>query len=99
MLVASSWLRYHQSLSLWLHLDLKPAIKRATCGSRREATERSKTLKQRVCRLPPEKIGGGKHHRNHLRKGLPSPSGVSIKTIIKISTISISIFVIHFNPS
>ncbi len=37
-------------------------------------------MKQRVRRLPPEKIGGGKRRRNHLRRA-PPPSGVFIINI------------------
>jgi hypothetical protein len=70
------------------------------------AVEKHKTTKQRVRRLPPEKIGGGKRRRNRLRRA-PPPSGVFIINIysknfsittVKTSTISITIFVIHFIP-
>jgi hypothetical protein len=85
-------------LSLLLRLDLKPTIKRFPLRVVKEGGERSKTPKQRVCRLPPEKIGGGNAVGITSGSLLHPPFGVSINTLVKISTISISISMIHFIP-
>jgi hypothetical protein len=45
-------------------------------------------MKQRVRRLPPEKIGGGKRLRNHLRRAPPPSSVFIINIYSKIISIS-----------
>ena len=49
-------------------------------------------------RLPPEKIGRGNAAGITSGRLLQSPSEVSINITVKTSTISITIFVIHFIP-
>ena len=92
------WLRLRRSFFSKLPRDLKTTIKivprRFPEGGGRE-TQNHETEDRR---LPPEKIGGRKRRRNHLRRSSPSPSGVSINTTAKTSTISITIFVIDFIP-
>ena len=69
----SSWLRCRPFSSPWLRLDLKTSIKIVPREVSRGGGGETQNHETGDRRLPPEKIGGGKRHRNHLRKAPPSP--------------------------
>jgi hypothetical protein len=90
MPVPSSWLRCHRSSSLWLHLDLKPTIKRVPLGVTKGGGGEIENTKTESLPVPLEKIGGGNTTGITSGRLLHPPSGVSINTTVKINTISIS---------
>ena len=66
--------------------------------SREEAAEKHKTMKQKIEGYRPRRSEGETPPESPPEVFSIPPSGVSINTTSKTSTISITIFVIHFIP-
>ena len=95
----ASWPRLHRSFFPKLPRDLKTTIKNSPPTFSRGRRWRNTELETERQKAAAGEDRRGKRHRNHLRKAPPfPPSGVSINTTVKTSTISITIFVIHFIP-